>query len=533
MPDSQKLIQHLDQTLNTFRTNVSVKINDLDSCSLKIRQTANMIHENIDRLKGNMMQNEEKHIAYENILRLDQLIKDRFGHYEAIRKTVMGVVRDFDINLVRNSTIQELSEELWITSSRYWLSYALIAITGWVNNYPDVARNAISESLRKDSHKTALFFCLMNLRFKREDAARQWFFTYFEGLDPSDLTQETAVLLEAFLHGVFGRDPSIERQVSKLVDDWIVSIGRDATVGGDVFAAYTEYITALPSHAENPCELLSKCCVQYDAVISVYKELSKYDSLIALLESLNQDTDPLTRDGGREDIDRLLVHLITKYDEEEQALLEQQEYYRYVVDNDGMVENARTQFDARQKLMNGQFNIGRHMMKWALYDDDRQTDIHVRKFGLCATKYWFSKALHNWTSGTEASVPREFELRIDEFSLTSDGDDLEEQKKRLRTHFRLNRFRCTVGNKLNAAACVVFAIAAGLTFIHIYAAAGMILSALFLLIRLIVSFTKYSKRRKKAFKTLLGCMEQIASFRQYCEDSEQKKAHLLNMLGYM
>lgn len=130
------------------------------------------VYDKILEFRKSMENGEQKQLAHENIIRIDQIIKEQFSNHETIRRTVMGVVRDFDINLVRNSTIQELSEELWITSSRYWLSYALIAITAWVNNYPDVAKSALGECGRKDAIKTTLFFCLLNLRFGRMETAK-------------------------------------------------------------------------------------------------------------------------------------------------------------------------------------------------------------------------------------------------------------------------------------------------------------------------------------------------------------------------
>lgn len=175
MSNATQAIGNLDQTISSFKSRVDVKVNNVQVSTSNIQATTNRIYENIKKFQTDMLQGEEKQIAHENILRIDQIIKEQFSNHVTIRRTVLGIVRDFDINLVRNSTIQELSEELWITSSRYWLSYALIAITAWVNNYPDVARNALAESGRKDAIKTTLFFCMLNMRFGRIDAAKLWF----------------------------------------------------------------------------------------------------------------------------------------------------------------------------------------------------------------------------------------------------------------------------------------------------------------------------------------------------------------------
>ena len=245
MSYAQQAISNLDQTINSFKSRVDVKVSDVSSSTASIQATTDRIYENIERFKNDLMHGEESQIAHENILRIDQIIKEQFSNHIAIRRTVMGVVRDFDINLVRNSTIQELSEELWITSSRYWLSYALIAITAWVNNYPDVAKNALAESGRKDSIKTTLFFCLMNLRFGRMEAAKKWFYEYFKTLDPTMLQQETAILLQSFLNGIFGKDKELEQEVIELIDEWITIINDNEQISNELLSAYETYINNL------------------------------------------------------------------------------------------------------------------------------------------------------------------------------------------------------------------------------------------------------------------------------------------------
>ena len=173
---SYNAVNRLNETIGSFKSKVDVKINSVNTSTASIQQTTDKIYNSISRFKQDMIQNEEKQIAHENVLRIDQILKEQFGDHEAIRKTVMGIVKDFDINLVRNNTIQEISEELWITSSRYWLSYALMAITAWINDYKEVAANALSECARRDPVKASLFFCLFNLRFGRNEVAKKWFY---------------------------------------------------------------------------------------------------------------------------------------------------------------------------------------------------------------------------------------------------------------------------------------------------------------------------------------------------------------------
>ena len=289
MSQVSNAIQDLNSTINQFESNVDVHVNNIRQSSINVEQATKQIYDQISKFREDMEHGEQSQLAHENIIRIDQIIKEQFSNYETIRRTVMGVVRDFDINLVRNSTIQELSEELWMTSSRYWLSYALIAITAWVNNYPDVAKNALAEGGRKDAIKTTLFFTLLNLRFDRNEVAKKWFYEYLKTLDPTMLQQETAVMLHAFLDGIFGKDRELEQAVVDVINQWISIINEDAAICEELVANYETYLANINPHKSFDYVSILQYCVNSAEMSKSYLEVSKYDTILQLLKELDVD----------------------------------------------------------------------------------------------------------------------------------------------------------------------------------------------------------------------------------------------------
>ena len=426
-------------------------------------------------------------------MRIDQIIKEQFSNHIAIRRTVMGVVRDFDINLVRNSTIQELSEELWITSSRYWLSYALIAITAWVNNYPEVARNALAESGRKDAIKTTLFFCLMNLRFGRMDAAKKWFYEYFKTLDPTMLQQETAILLQSFLNGIFGKDKELEQEVISLIDEWISIINDNEQISTELLNAYETYINNLSAPVQFSYESILQFCVNSSELETSYKDVSKFELLLQFVKGLDVDAAPQDDTNYKSRIDAILMNLISNYDAEELELKKQQEYYRCIVENNGDIPQAEAQFQAMEELENTQFNIGKQMLKWAIYDDNDQTNIQVRKFGFQNTKAWFKSAVDRFDAKLQEAFPSEYKLHIDTWDGISNGNDQSEQVESIKNHFENNKFQNMFVNTPNIAAAILFIASAGLAFVTLYSLIVTALAAGFLGFRVIsVKIYNYS-----------------------------------------
>ena len=87
------------------------------------------------------------------------------------------------------------------------------------------------------------------------------------------------------------------------------------------------------------------------------------------------EAEPQDSENYKSRIDAILINLISNYDTEELELKKQQEYYRLIVENNGAVEKAEAQYQAMEELENNQFNVGKQMIKWAIYDDSDQTDV--------------------------------------------------------------------------------------------------------------------------------------------------------------
>ena len=530
MSNASYLINQLDSSINSFENRVDGRVTSVYNATANVHSTANQIYDGIQKFKNDMMRGEQTQLAHENIIRIEQELKERFSNHEAIRKTVMGVVRDFDINLVRNSTIQELSEELWITSSRYWLSYALIAITAWVNNYPEVARNAMSEAGRRDDIKTTLFFCLTNLRFERMDAAKKWFCEYLKVLDPSMLQQETAVLLQAFLNGIFGKDKELEHEVTSLIDDWISELNADAAACEELVDAYSSYIKDLNPHVEFPYSALGQFCTNCNELRSSYRDVAKFDRMVAVLKEMDVEMERQDDSNYKARVDAVLINLISNYDAEELSLKNQQAYYRYIVDNKGDMAAAEKQFENEQRLQNERFNIGKQFIGWAVYDDNEETDVHVRKFAMRNTRQWFRTAMDRFDVKLQDDFPLNYNLSIDTWTGTSNGEDQDEQVTAMRNYFENNKFQNMFVNTPNIAAAIILVLSIGLAFLTIYALVATVLALGFLVFRVIKAMKEYPQRVNAALENLNACMEQIGEFRRNFTENRKKKDDILRLL---
>jgi len=534
MSDVSYALSQLNETVNSFQSNINVHIQSIDRSSQQVEATAKQIYDNIVRFRSDMEHGEQKQLAHENIIRIDQTIKEQFGDYETIRRTVIGVVRDFDINLVRNSTIQELSEELWITSSRYWLSYALIAITAWVNNYPEVAKSALSECGRKDPIKTTLFFTLLNLRFARNETAKNWFCEYIKTLDPTRLQNETAIMIQAYLNGLFGPDKELEYKVITLIDQWIAEIKGNEALNKELAGIYFTYMSNInPQVKFEYTAILNNCTNQKDYV-QAFNNVSKYKKLLEKVKEFDVEVAAQTDDNYKERIDSVLISLITNYDEEELEIRNQQQYYRLVVENEGHVDIAKTQYDNEMALQNSTFNIGKQMIQWAIYDNDSETNKYVRKFGFVNTKQWFSEALLQWKEKVSRERPYQCNLSIDEWQGVSHGNDAQEMRESLSNFFESIKFKSIYVNTINAVCVLVALIAIVLGFLVTpFAFIAVAVAAGVMIFNILKKKKDFPIRVQNAQAALEQTLAQVEEFNRYCDETSVLSDEIMGITEFI
>lgn len=546
MSNVYNLINELDSAVNSFEGKVNVHVQNVNATTQHIQATTGQVYQKVQQFRNDLMKGEEKQIAHENIIRLDQVVKEQFGNYEEIRKTIIGIVRDFDINLVRNDTIEELSEELWITSSRYWLSYALIAVTAWVNNYPDVARNALSESARKDAIKTSLFFCLLNLRFDRVETAKNWFKAYCRTLDPTMLQQETAVMIQAFLNGIFGKDKELEHEVLAILDEWIAIISENATLCEELVQEYVTYLNNLGKGAEFNYEFITAFCTNSEEIKKSFEDASKFDKILDTINSMDVESEVQNNDNYKSRVDAVLINLISNYDEEELDIKNQQQYYRLVVENEGDINTAEAQYEQFQALQNESFNIGKQMVEWVTYGDRTNTDVQVRKFALQSTKNWFRSAIEKWTASLKTNCPLSYGIAIDGWTCTSNARDLDEQVLSMKNYYESNKFKMVCINNFNIAAAIVFFVAlaitvgsivsmtkSGFTPAFIVGIVLMLASAGFVVFRIMSGLKTFAERVETNVRNLQMTIAQIVEFQRFFTENINKTDDILSKLEFI
>lgn len=536
--DSSYYVQQLRQTVNDFDSKLQTRSREVENSTDVIATQTKQLYDKIDTFKNDMQQAEEKQLAHENVITLQQRIYEQTSASTNVRKSIIGIVRDFDINLARKSTMTELGEQLWMNTSRYWLSYVLISMTAWVNNVKSIANDAVSEAVRRDPNKAALFYCLMNMRFGRNDVAKKWLLFYFNTLDPQAPDDDCAIVLQAYLHGVFGNDAELDAHVQREIKSWIDALDADYEAAHMLISAYYSFFESMTVPPTQAYPVLKETCANYEELNTAAKDAAKYAQFKAIAEQI-VNVAALDEGDYKAEVDKVLIKLVNSYDEEEKRLVNQKKYYELVMSANGNIDEARRQFDNLNATSESD-NLGMQMIRWAVYDDN--VDTYVKKFSLEHTKKFLEGGVEAFSKKQKSERPATYNLSIDLWKGSVFPASPETAVQDLKHTFERKKLNVVLFNKLNT---IMLILALSVLTIGIILAATAFNGAalaygiscgvggvflIVFIVNLIMQIVAFPKRQAKAAATLDLALTEIKKFETAFENAETEKRELLDFV---
>lgn len=272
-----------------------------------------------------------------------------FGHYATVRRTSVGILQAFDVGNVSNSTVTSISEELMIQSPRYWLAPALVALAAWSRDNQEMADKSVQEAFARDKNKTSLFFALVLRRQGRLTSSVRWLRHYLASLDPTNLSREFAVILEATSYDAFG--PQGQKMLGDRMTTWCAELrSRGDIVDAQVRNWAGEIGMQRQQLDDSQYAALAQVSPQWPQLKRQLESASALPEVITKYEAVRAFDAPLPT--VLEDmLDDILDQLVTEYDEEELPLKREVVYHEAVIEEAGNLDRARSRADELQKAL--------------------------------------------------------------------------------------------------------------------------------------------------------------------------------------
>ena len=351
--------------------------------------------------------------AETRVVNIRQELEKKYGHYDKIRKTLIGMLEASDLALVRKGSMTTASENLFMETPHYWLAPCLVALAAWINDDQDLANKAVKEALKRNSENTSLFFALLTRRADRFQPSFLWVQTYLAVQNEEDLNRNALIILEALVCGLWGNDT--EGAVSAQFKSWIDKLESRENFYEEQVNHWKTALLNKRRSTEHAYAYLKKYSPTW---LNCYDILNGAD-LHATVDRYfhNIFNKKVEFPDFKTMLDESLTHLVTNYDDEELPLRKKEHLESLIIQYNGDEKRAQAQMDSENTLFETRKNFMQLLLEAAMHPEQSEVNMAVTKFAVAVSKYYIYDAYNDIASQNRANVPENIEFVIPEYDI--------------------------------------------------------------------------------------------------------------------
>lgn len=453
---SERIIQVADLSLilgslRSLQSDIGTVSNQVDNVGHDLSQT----RAELSRLEQAFadfveadLKAKELSLAETRQVKIRQEIENTFGQNAVVRRQATGILQASDIQLVRQETIRGATEELMLSTPRYWLAPALVALAAWLGDNRDLAQRALAEAVRRDDEKTSLFFALISRRAGRSEANRTWLDRYFGLQNPHQLDRQTVVMVDAMANGVFNADTT--QLCSKRITAWIEELSQQAGFAEAQRSQWSDALHSKTPHADHADDYphLSRFSPTWGALGTSLNEASMQSAVLQHFEQVFQgEIKPAS--SVLVAVDNLLTKLVTRFDDEELPLRRQEELCRLIIEESGDKRAAQSRYDLQSTTLDTQVDFTQLLTNAAMHPETSHVTRATQRFAIAHSRDWILDAHSDVTAKARQKVPQRIELQLEDWSgQTSAGENEAELLASLASHLDQREAEALAGAKL-------------------------------------------------------------------------------------
>lgn len=429
---SEANLDILEKNLNSLANNLGSLSTNMSSVDTKVNKVTDTVKTLEEEIKNFMFEIRESTIvsnAKQSILMSQSELDKKYGHYDNIRREVNGLLEATDLNTIKKSTIEALSEKTLLNTPTYWLSPALVALCAWFTNNKDLASRAVNEALKRDDEKTSLLFSLLHLRAKRNSAALLWLKRYIDKQNPKNIENMFIIVLDAVSSGVFG--PDAKTYIIGKLEEWIKLLSNDEKIKTTEKNRWKDKFASLT--VENK-DLVFPYLEKYTTTsIDIKNSFDKNTSRKNIYDFLNNITNKNNNEElVNKKIDKIINLLVFNYENEELALKKEIEKNKLIISLNGNLTKANKMFETSSLAFQEKTDILTLVTNILLVDIETLPE--TKKLALALSKDIIIEAYNEYI-GNDNESEIETQIQIDKWTAaTIDGKNENELKISLKNY---------------------------------------------------------------------------------------------------
>lgn len=407
-------------------------------------------------------------LAQTKIIHVNQELDTTFGHHAEVRRHATGILQALDVGVVTRETMYEVSEELMLSTPRYWLAPALVALAAWIGDDRHLAERALGEALGRDDDKVTLFYALTLRRYGRGPAANRWLEQYLARQDPGAMSNELTTVLDAMATGALGVEARPLVRVS--MDGWFEQMTADRTVVEAQISRWTQLLDARRGGPEPQLEILPSVSPTWPDLEEQFRRATvhrnAHDHFRGLFSRPAQDEPDL-----RVKVDTILQNLVTNFDDDEQPLRREAHRLQLIIDHDGDTTAAADAHELYAPIQQDTVDFLTLVSNAAFYPDQVGASRSTQLVSIAMAQEWIAQADGRLEADGHRDLPDGVDLEIEGWSGRVDASATEAGlATSLRKHIDAETERAVaavrvpagaIGSAVAAALFLVFAISSG------------------------------------------------------------------------
>lgn len=436
-------LRAIENNLNAIHNNLSVLDSNVETVNDNVKivydeigQLAKDFHEFINiQIKANRLGQAET-----RLVKIRQELKDKYGHYDIVRRTTTGILQANDLGVVKKDTITTATENLMISTPNYWLAPCLVALASWINDNQELAEKALREAISRNDEKTSLFFALVCRRADRKQASLKWTQRYLASQDETQLDRKTVIILDAFASGLFGSDT--EGVVSRQMGEWL---DRLSATPGFLEKQRDQWSAAINLRkkplADSSYVYLKSYSHTWPAIADTLEGAGLHAEIFDYFTKIFDQM--VSNQSLKEQLDDILNELVTDFDDEELPLRREEKFEDFVVKYKGDEKRAKKSMDVEETAFTTHKDFTQLLTDAAMKPESANASVSTQKFAIALSKDWIMEAYEDIIAKNRMKIPAYIEINVDTFNdRTEDGKNEEEL---------LMNFNTLVNNEKNAA----------------------------------------------------------------------------------
>lgn len=425
----------------------------------------------------------------------------------------------------------------------YWLAPCLVALAAWINDQPDVADRALREGINRNDEKTSLLFLLICRRAGRMAALSKWTKRYLENQDEKELDKKAVIIIDAYASGLLGADS--EGLIYAHMQEWLKRLYGNVGFIVKQRQFWKESIESKRCpYTSDVYQYLREYSPTWDQLNESMGDTSIHSQVLKNFKDVFDKKDDNYK--LKVKLDEILNTLVTDFDEEELPLKMEEVYNKYIIDFEGDVEFADRLIANDKKAVEETKNFAQILTDAAMYPETSHASAATQKFAIALSKEWIMEAYQDTVAQNRMRIPREIEIVVDEFNLTTvDGKNEELILERLNKEIDAMKEKTLSGIPLPSKAGVI-----GCSIVGTVGMMGLLVNDVSIFIAFIFLITgiavgigisysaekeynvacaktekQFEIKREKVSETVKACMAEVVDFREEFEkrDSQSKK----------